>query len=430
MTDSPVVQKPLHEYPTMEEARQAATDMAVAEMSYPLPGNFYQQGGRRFVSLALPLDKLFEMAIQPERLKKGQAQPDPEESRNRPLNKEHVRNISTYLLKNEAYLIPPIIVNSNDTLDIFMVTSTLASRPCIVVVPKKDALYVADGQHRVEALREASKEKPELLRDGVGVTLIEEMDIQRIHQDFYDAAQTKKLEPALLVQYDGRSRGNALARTICTTVPLFKERTERISNNIGKNSLKLYSANHVKLACFHLILGDVKGKAPKILERINQKIGESFDAWVSRIQAFFAFMIEENPQWRAIIEKPLSSGQITDPVPEYRAKYLHCGSAGLSVMCAVGHKILSFQETVLEDFTPEQQTLLHQLATFDWSKTNPLWYGGIVSTSGSITPHRGNFALAVAKVKQALGLELTASEDKALEKSVEVVGVGAEGEEA
>ena len=104
----------------------------------------------------------------------------------------------TYLRKNATYLISPIIVNSSDTLDIFVGPSSLATRPCTFVLPKEEALHVTDGQHRVEALRQAVREKPDLLHDGIGITLIEEMDIDRIHQDFYDAAQTKKLEPGCL----------------------------------------------------------------------------------------------------------------------------------------------------------------------------------------------------------------------------------------
>ena len=39
--------------------------------------------------------------------------------------------------------------------------------------------------------------------DAVGVTIIEEADLGKIHQDFFDAAQAKPLSQALLVEYDG-----------------------------------------------------------------------------------------------------------------------------------------------------------------------------------------------------------------------------------
>ena len=114
------VVKPLHEYPTIEHAQMAASAQANAEMSHALPGNFYEQGGRRFISFVLPLDKLFKVTIQPDRPKKGAPKPDPATTRNRPLDSSHVREIMSYLRKNETYLIPPIIVNSSDSLNIFV----------------------------------------------------------------------------------------------------------------------------------------------------------------------------------------------------------------------------------------------------------------------------------------------------------------------
>ena len=66
--------KPLHEYPTIDQAQAGAQAQANAEMSYALPGNFYEQGGRRFISFVLPLDKLFKLTVQPERPKKGTPQ--------------------------------------------------------------------------------------------------------------------------------------------------------------------------------------------------------------------------------------------------------------------------------------------------------------------------------------------------------------------
>jgi DNA sulfur modification protein DndB len=436
-TDSVV--KELHLYPTIDQANAAAQAQANAEMSYAISGNFYEQGGRRFVSFVLPLDKLFKLAIQPPRPKKGDPKPDPATTRQRPLDPSHVRDILNYLRKNETYLIPPIIVNSSDSLDIFVAPSSLATRPCTFVLPQEDVLHITDGQHRVEALRQAGTVKPELMKDAIGITLIEEMDLERIHQDFYDAAQTKKLEPGLLVEYDGRSMGNQLAREICSTVPLFQHRTERLGN-IGKNSLKLFTTNQVKEACFHLILGEVSGKKAGVIERVNQQITPVYEAWVQCIQAFFDAMTMHNPQWNVIAARSPETGHVVDPAPEYRTKYLHCIGGGLNVMCAVGHMILAKQETLSAEFTSEQEYLLTQLATLDWSRDNALWYGGIVSTSGTATPHRSNLKLAIAKVKEEMGLTLTKSEQNALDKwaagiqatqhdDEELVEVGVAGEE-
>ena len=54
MTESSEHLKPLHEYPTLDQAQAAANSQAIAEMSYALPGSFYVQGGQRFVRSSCP----------------------------------------------------------------------------------------------------------------------------------------------------------------------------------------------------------------------------------------------------------------------------------------------------------------------------------------------------------------------------------------
>lgn len=425
---SPATLKPLHEYPTLEAAQAAANAMAMNGFSLAIAGTFYMQGNRRFISTVLPLDVLFDLTIRPHARKRGEPKQDPADTRNRPLDPSHVKDISIYLRKNDLYLMPPVIMNSSAPLDIFVVASTAATRPCVLVLPKREALYVTDGQHRVEGLRQASDEKKDLYQDAIGVTLIEEMDLQRIHQDFYDAAQTKKLEPSLLVEYDGRSEGNALVRKLIDQVPLFAERTERLSNTIGKNSLMLYSTNQIKQGLFHLILGEVKGKNAAVLERINQKIGPAYGPWERCAIAFFARMTALNPAWQAVLQSPLGDGRVSDPVPEMRSQYVHFAAGGLNVLCAVGHAILMLEETISDTFTPQQEAQLAQLAQLDWSREGDLWQGHLVSTSGTITPHRGNLALAIAKVKEHLGLPLTKKDQATLEKASGLVAVAGEGQ--
>ena len=128
-----------------------------------------------------------------------------------------------------------------------------------------------------------------------------------------------------------------------------------------------------------MILGEYTGKKAAVIERVNQQITPTYEAWVKCIQAFFAYMTLHNPQWHSIMERAPETGHVVDPAPEYRATYLHCVAGGLNVMCTVGHMILAKQDTISADFTSEQEYLLTQLATLDWSRDNALWYGGIVS---------------------------------------------------
>jgi hypothetical protein len=69
--------------------------------------------------------------------------------------------------------------------------------------------------------------------------------------------------------------------------------------------------------------------------------------------------------------------------------------------------------------TPEQQDLVRQLASLDWSRRASLWQGYLVGPQGNVTPQKNHIVLAVAKVKKALGLPSTTKETGALQRAEE-----------
>ena len=107
-----------------------------------------------------------------------------------------------------------------------MVESPLQSKLCVFVLPPEEYLYVTDGQHRLEALQQVIREKPEMESDSVGVTIVQEGDINKVHQDFYDAAQAAPLSKALLVEFDGREPLNALTRHVSLNSRILRGRGE------------------------------------------------------------------------------------------------------------------------------------------------------------------------------------------------------------
>ena len=144
------------------------------------------------------------------------------------------------------------------------------------VLPPEEYLYVTDGQHRLEALRQAITQKPELEHDSVGVTIIEEANIDKVHQDFFDAAQVKPLAKALLVEYDGCEPVNWLAREVGNSVRVFKDRVERLGN-VGKNSLMLFTTNQVKQGVLQLVVGDWSLYGDAMHKQAEQAVGPAKD---------------------------------------------------------------------------------------------------------------------------------------------------------
>jgi DNA sulfur modification protein DndB len=409
--DTKQEQPETREFNTMQEAFSAAAEAAMSSFGRPVSGILYTQAGRRFISTSLPIRMLLTMARRDSAHKKE----DPSAHRNRPLNTGHVRDIVAYLSNEPKYLVPPIMLNAAQPLQTYVYGRSAATRPCVFVLPPEEYLYVTDGQHRLEALRQAIVQRPELEHDAVGVTIIEEADIDKVHQDFYDAAQVMSLAKALLVEYDGRAPVNWVTREVTNSARIFKGRVERIGN-VGKNSLMLFTTNQVKQGVFQLVVGDWSLYGDAMRKQAEQAVGPARELWRARLVSFFDEFTHVNDQWREVADRTLESGLATD-IPGMREKYLHFTGGGLLVLCGAGHSILGMDAKADGALAEQQKELVHQLASLDWSRRGSLWQGYLVGPQGNVTPHKAHIVLAVVKVKKALGLPLTSKEAGAFQRA-------------
>ena len=407
MFDQPAME---NEYGSLQEMFAAANEAAMTSFGRSVSGILYKQGGRRFISAGLPVKILLSLAKRDSTLKKG----DPAESRNRPLDNSHVKDISKYLTKEDRYLLPPIMLNAYRPLQVFAYRTQAETKPCVFVLPDGEYLYVTDGQHRLEALRQALEEKPSLGNDSVGVTIVEEGDLDKVHQDFFDAAQVKRLAPALLVEYDGREPVNALAKDVCTNASIFQGRIERVES-VGKYSLMLFTNNQIKQAILQLVVGDWSMYGDALLNQTRQAIDAAPTLWRTKILAFFEEFTKENAEWNEVAIRPLETGQITN-IPYLREHYLHFSGAGLFILCGVGHAILELEGLHDGGLSAEQIEYIHRLASLDWLREARLWDTSVVDRQGKISAAKNKVVLAVAHAKESVGLQLTHKESEAVHK--------------
>jgi DGQHR domain-containing protein len=406
-------QAQIREFDTLQEAFTAAAEAAMTSFGRPVSGILYTQGGRRFIATGLPIRMLLSLA----RRQSASRKDDPALTRNRPLDQGHVRDIAEYLASASEYLVPPIMLNAAQPLQTFGYKTSVGTRPCVFVLPPEEYLYVTDGQHRLEALRQAITKKPELEHDSVGVTIIEEADIDKVHQDFFDAAQVKPLAKALLVEYDRREPVNWLTREVSNHASPFKGRVERIAS-VGKNSLMLFTTNQVKQGVLQLVVGDWSLYGDAMRKQAEQTVGPAKDLWKERLVNFFNEFTQANDQWQEVAGRPLESGLITD-ISSMREKYLHFTGGGLLVLCGAGHGILEVDTNADGSLSPKQKDFVHQLACLDWSRRASLWQGYLVGPQGNVTPHKNHIVLGVAKTKKALGLPITSKEMSIFQRAAE-----------
>lgn len=400
------------EYDNLRDAYIAAAEAATASFGLTVMGVLYTQAGRRFISTSLPIKMLVSIIRRDSAGKKD----DPGSHRNRPLDTSHVKAIADYLRSEQKYLLPPIMLNAASTLQIFMMKTSVPTKPCFFVLPPEEYLYVTDGQHRLEAVRQAIIDKPDMASDSIGVTIVEEGNIDKVHQDFYDAAQNLQLARSLLVEFDGREPINSITREASAKAKILKGRVEKVSNTVGKNSLMMFTSNQVKQGVIQLLVGDWSLYNEAMQRQAKEVLAPARELWGTRVVAFFDEFTADNPQWKHISERPLDAGLAAD-VPGIREKYLHFSGAGLLVLCGVGHTILQESTTSDGSLSDQQKAQINHLASLNWTRQGELWAGYLVGPQGNITPHKNHVALAVAKVKKHLGLTITDKEAAMLEKA-------------
>ena len=193
---------------TFDEALQRAGAETAATFATAVPGVLYTQGQRRFFSSSVPLSLVIKIA----RIDSAKKKDDPGQYHNRPLEPGHVKEIVRYLGGQEKFVLPPITLNTSKPMRVFTVKYPTPAKVGVFLLGLGDEFYVTDGQHRLRAIAEALPQRPELASDAIGVTFIEEADLDQIHQDFVDCAQSRTISPA------SWSNTTVASRSICSPV--------------------------------------------------------------------------------------------------------------------------------------------------------------------------------------------------------------------
>jgi DGQHR domain-containing protein len=387
---------------TLNEAFTKAAEAAAYSHGQVTTGLLYTQGTRRFICTSVEGSFLTSL-IQPipHVPQNQQTKYDIAGSRNRPLDAGHKNTIKQYLVTERDYLLPPILLSANQLLQIFAVKTPGKTQVCVFVLPRAQCLCITDGQHRIEALREAIIERSDLADDGVAVSIVEEEGLAKTHQDFWDAAQTKPLPVSMLVEYDGREPVNRVTRELVAMLAIFKDRVNKVTKSIGKKSVLLFTNSMIKNSVVMFAAGYQNEDAAGVYLRANT------DIWLQRIAEFFGVFTGHNPQWSMVAQRSPASGQTVD-IPALRPQYLHFSGAGLLILGGVGHAIFDLGVPDDATLTDEQLGYVIRLAEeVDWRRTAQLWRRSVITGSGTIAPHASALQAAISDLKAAIGLPLS-----------------------
>jgi len=345
----------------------------------------YQQGRRSMYSMCLSLRDLTALTTTDAMSKRGER--EPEKRRNRPIDPQHQEGIRAYLTDEATspnYILPPVTLDADTKLQFVAVSGTGdGSRVSVGMlrIPIGYRFQVADGQHRIKAIEQAIKEKGGLGADGIAVNIVQESELEKIHQDFADCAKVKPIGKSQLVLFDTRDPIRRFAKQLCEKVRFFNTRVEKVSNTVGKTSTKVYTLNHVKNACEELLIGDSGGhdrtksaKCEKLLQ------GHQFDVWLERITKFFDALWRENRQTAEISRLALGDGKPSPTLRKMKEDYVLFNGTALAVVGRVGFHLIRANPALFEKGVKD-------LAGFDWRRKNPFWTDCLI-VSGQVVNSR------------------------------------------
>jgi len=389
--------------PTQQDAQNQAYADAATSGARVFLCHLYEQGKRTHLTFSLPFNLLLEMArLQTADSKKNKS--NAEELINRPLIRPHVDEIAKYLLETENYILPPFIFNSNTPIKVFAF-GTGAVKFGYAVIPANVELYVTDGQHRLKAIEKAIPERPELRDDSVTVLVVQEDDIDQIHQDFADCAKNKPIPPALLAAFDVTNVLAKLTRQLTKEVVIFEGRIDKISRTLGKDPSYIFTMNQLRVGMAEFLFGSSRKQV--IESRSNQQKTE-LRLLLEKAKRFYTAFAQTNDTWTSLLQP--ASKTVNLDLYSLRQERIDFNTIGFQIISRVGHLIFFGK-----DFSDEQRSvLIKELASLDYRRNSALWENSVVIDDGegnrkivtqSAAVDKG-FKIAVREVEARTGINL------------------------
>lgn len=377
----------------------------------------YRQGKRTFYTTAMTAEEIIKITEIDSTDRKEDH--DPQERWNRPYNHDHADAIVKYLTSPETktdYILPPITLDAEIQLDFVDCTGGDENQMAVglLLIPINYRFHVTDGQHRIKAISMAITENEALRKDGFPVKIVQEEVMDKVHQDFADCAKVRPIAASLITTFETRDAIRVFTKEVCERVSLFDKRVEKVSNSVGKTSSKLYTINHVKLACEELLIGDSTGQDRKKSKLCAEELANGkFEKWLERVVKFFNLFAQANPQWKEVLNLDSSSKYGNSTLKKMKEEFLIFNGTTLAIIGKAGHEILKDPQLLEEN--------VRALANLDWHRkvenkdglglvVNPLWFGNILIADGKVANTRDALVIAGAKLKERLRLPLTPKE--------------------
>ncbi|MGE0432865.1 MAG: DNA sulfur modification protein DndB [Planctomycetota bacterium] len=376
----------LVEFDSPDKAVHAAAIAAGNSAALLVPGTLYHQGNRAFLSAAMPLAWAAERTtvLQPEPGPAGSISvQQAEQSLNRPLVSGHDDNIASYLIDStvagESWFLPPVTLTVDSKVQFFTSANGGPQPGGYLVIPADCRVVIADGQHRLSAVRKAlaklkgsAEHHRRLTSASIGTTISFESELGQSRQDFADAALSHPLPASLVGAFDARSRVSQLCAALEREVDILNGRVEVVARMIPKASPMIVTLSTVR-QMVKVVLGGTHVVNENRFDATAEAAMPDRDSYrklKDKAVAIFNAAAEAIPAWQRIVAGEDPAAEVT----RLRDQDLVCmTTAGWLVVARIAHELLADGN--------EWSSVIERLGTVDWQMGAPIWRGNIIRTT-------------------------------------------------
>ena len=335
---------------TRKQAVSAQPKPSAFEHSIEFPVIRGIQAGREFYTAQVPirlLRKLF--TFDPSSL-------PPLERSQRLISHTRVKKISSYILDNpQTYVFGALVVMIDG--DIEFTESTLHPDMGMLRTPMESVFHVVDGQHRLEGIKRAALDAPDLSEETIPVVIFLDSGIKRRSQVFLDLNQhPSKPSKSVVGAFDHRDTVAEAVRALIKNYEFYRLFTTIDAATISAKSEFLFTFAALREASALLCA---------------QILDESMHS--AAIAQFWSVLLDQQSTWRAVWSGDLSASELR---ADGDISTLSISTSAIAL--ALGWAMQSKGETWAEAI---------DLSRVNWNRSNPD-FEGMILMSGHVVKNR------------------------------------------
>lgn len=302
----------------------------------------------------------------------------PEFRAQRCINEARIPEIRDYILNNRGNYVFSALSASIDG-NIKFVPSELDGSIGLLEVDMEAVFLINDGQHRKAAIEAALLEAPELAHETISIVFFKDAGLGRSQQMFADLNKhAVKSTMSLSTLYDSRDDLANAVKEVVSKVAFLSKYTDKEKDNLGKNSLKLFT-----LANF------LKANRRILKDEVVTEHDREF------LVVYWKMIFQYIDEWQLLESKQIHKCDL-------RVDYILTLSVTLQTFGRLGRYFYENQNELEK---------LKQLSNVDWLRCNQEWNDRIIDSHGNIVNSEDAIIKMCNLIKSKIGVDLTREED-------------------